>query len=515
MKLTTRGSFIAAVSLGAFAFIGGTGLTVSSAWLITMASEHPPILVLGVSIVMVRFFGIFRSVARYGERVISHEAIFRKLTGIRVHLFGVVATRIKEPIASFSKINKTLVDDVERAQEFYLRVTLPGLSATIAGLVTALIALWIDRLVFALIVPVALIFSLAIPLLVRRFLDPVAVKIELLENDFSEEISTSAHAMVEAEIFGYGEKYLQTLNSTAQDLARLEKINFRRTSLIQLLVVGSIGSTLVALITQLASKSDLLPIQVSMAIFLILVGFEGYTSWFPSLFPAGKNRRAATTVQSFESVGRAEIVAMSAPLNFDLEAREVIPFWRDKFLTPVDFSLPAGQTLVISGASGTGKSTLAAALFGFAEYSGSLTIGGVEISGIDQISDYVTGTLQNGYIFNTTLRENLKIAKPDASDAELAELITALELENIDLNEILGEFGRAISGGEAKRLSIARALLSSAPIVVLDEPLEHLDFERSQRIQVAIAQRTRGRTLIVITHSPWLQYSRKLELTRE
>jgi ABC-type transport system involved in cytochrome bd biosynthesis fused ATPase/permease subunit len=81
MKMTQRSSFALAVGLGAFALIGGTGLTISSAWLITMASQHPPVLVLSVAIVMGRFFGIFRSVARYGERVISHEAIFRKLTG--------------------------------------------------------------------------------------------------------------------------------------------------------------------------------------------------------------------------------------------------------------------------------------------------------------------------------------------------------------------------------------------------------------------------------------------------
>jgi ABC-type transport system involved in cytochrome bd biosynthesis fused ATPase/permease subunit len=321
--------------------------------------------------------------------------------------------------------------------------------------------------------------------------------------------------MVEAEIFGYGDQYIKTLNSTAENLAQLEKINFRRTSLLQLLVIATIGSTLLALIWQLSLADDLLPIQVSMAIFLAMVGFEGYTSWFPNLFPAGKNRRAATTVESIARVRRAETGSKPSPKNFDLEGREVSPYWQDKFLTPINFNLPTGQTLVISGASGTGKSTFAAALFGFAQYSGSLTIGGIEISEIDEISQYLTGTLQNGYIFNTTLRENLKIAKPDATDAELIELISALELERIDLDETLGEFGRVISGGEAKRLSIARALLSPAPILILDEPLEHLDFERAQRIQAIITERAHERTLIVITHSPWLQYSRKLELARE
>ena len=113
------------------------------------------------------------------------------------------------------------------------------------------------------------------------------------------------------------------------------------------------------------------------------------------------------------------------------------------------------------------------------------------------------------------MRENLKISKPDASDGELLEILSALELASLSLDEVIGEFGRHISGGEAKRISIARALLASAPIVILDEPLEHLDHERGLRLQETIARWCAGKTLIVITHAPWLQYSKKLELTRE
>ena len=94
-------------------------------------------------------------------------------------------------------------------------------------------------------------------------------------------------------------------------------------------------------------------------------------------------------------------------------------------------------------------------------------------------------------------------------------MIKALELEDISLDELLGEFGRPLSGGEAKRLAVARALLSPAPILILDEPLEHLDYERAGRIEKAIIDLMAGRTLIVITHTPWLQYSRKLQLERE
>ena len=140
-------------------------------------------------------------------------------------------------------------------------------------------------------------------------------------------------------------------------------------------------------------------------------------------------------------------------------------------------------------------------------------MGGVEVRDLSE--GLISGTLQQSHIFNTSLRENLKIANSHASDVELLKVVAMMELGSIDLDEILGEYGRTLSGGEAKRLATARALLSPARILCLDEPLEHLDYELSLRIQSAINAACVDRTLIVITHTPWLQYSRKLDLTRE
>lgn len=512
MKINPPWAFPLAVGLGAFAFIGGTGLTVSSAWLITMASQHPPILVLSVAIVMVRFFGIFRSVARYAERVISHEAIFRKLTGMRVRLFNAVAAKLR--LIDVTSQSKAIIDDVERAQEFHLRVTLPGLSALLAGVVTVLIAAWIEFSLLLWILPATVVLAIAIPASVRRYLDPVSVEIEELENAFAVEVSSASYALVEAEVFGYAEKYRSGLSARADEIKQVEQRYFRRTSILQGLFIATLGATLVGISANMRGSSELLPVQISMSLFLALVGFEGFTSWFPNLFPAGKNRRAAQTIEGLISLPLAT-GAFKEPSGETIVAENFSPYWNEVFLPSISFELNSGETMVIHGASGVGKSTLAAALFGFAPYEGSLTIGGAEIKNIDGVASYVTGTLQSGHIFNTTLRENLKISKPDAGDRELIEILSEVELEDFTLDEVIGEFGRHISGGEAKRISIARALLSTAPIVILDEPLEHLDHERGLRLQKTIARRCKGKTLIVITHAPWLQYSKKLELTRE
>ncbi|CAN2207703.1 CydC ABC-type transport system involved in cytochrome bd biosynthesis, fused ATPase and permease components [Candidatus Nanopelagicaceae bacterium] len=515
MKLSQRTSFALAVALGSFALIGGTGLTVSSAWLITMASQHPPVLVLGVAIVMVRFFGIFRSVARYGERVISHEAIFKKLTGVRVSLFSAIASHLRSNSIDIARQGKTIIDDVERAQEFHLRVTLPGYSALIAGLTTVLIALWIDPMLLTWILPTVGLFALVIPVLVRRELDPLASRIEDSESAFAAQISEASHAIVEAEVFGYSDEYRNQLHAQTDSLYRLERKNFIRTSLLQFLSIAGIGSALVGIALSLHKRDQVLPVHISMAIFLVLVGFEGYTTWFPNLFPAGKNRRASQSVDRLAATHEEKPLSGANPISSELVAMKVIPYWDKEFLIPIDFTVESGETLVITGASGTGKSTLAAALMGFTAYNGSLTIGGIEVREISHLSEYISGTLQQGHIFNTTLRENLKIADSHSSDTRLREILEAVELSEISLDEVLGEFGRTLSGGEAKRLSIARALLSSAPILILDEPLEHLDHECALRIQASIARIAAEKSLIVITHSPWLQYSRKLELARE
>jgi ABC-type transport system involved in cytochrome bd biosynthesis fused ATPase/permease subunit len=515
MKISQRNSFALAIALGSFALIGGTGLTVSSAWLITMASQHPPVLVLSVAIVMVRFFGIFRSVARYGERVISHEAIFKKLTGIRVQLFSAIASQLRINSQSMAAQSKLIIDDVERAQEFHLRVTLPEISALLTGLTTILLALWIDPAVVIWFVLTTSIFAIAIPYLVRKYLDPIAFRIEEAENRFASEISESSHALVEAEVFGYAEHYRSLLHEATFNLRQLEVKSYLRTSIVQLLAISGIGTALIGVSLTFTSESNALPIHISMAIFLALVGFEGYTTWFPNLFPAGKNRRASQSVETLAKSEVVETIHGANPLGSEIVAKQARPYWDQEFLKPIDFTLSPGETLLVIAPSGTGKSTLAAALMGFAPYKGALTIGGVEVREIDDLSKNVTGTLQQSYIFNTTVRENLKIADPEASDAALLKVLAAVELSALSLDEVLGDFGRVLSGGEAKRLAIARVLLSSAPIVILDEPLEHLDHERSLRLQESIARLTSEKALIVITHAPWLQYSRKLELARE
>ena len=201
-----------------------------------------------------------------------------------------------------------------------------------------------------------------------------------------------------------------------------------------------------------------------------------------------------------------------------LHAQNVQVKWDQHFMTPVTFDLNTGECLVIRGRSGSGKSTLAMALLGLLPYEGELTLNKSQLRDVDQSWKWITGSVQSGHVFNTTLRENLKIASPDATDETLLKALAIVELDSLidEMNEgldtVVGEFGRALSGGEVKRLNLARALVSPAPIIFLDEPTEHLDSELAIRIEDRVI--ALGRTLIVITHSGWNRATKTLQLVR-
>jgi ATP-binding cassette subfamily C protein CydC len=142
-------------------------------------------------------------------------------------------------------------------------------------------------------------------------------------------------------------------------------------------------------------------------------------------------------------------------------------------------------------------------------------LGLLPFKGAIKVTGKISGTLQEGHIFNTSLRENLLLANPGLSDYELVDVLELLELQNISLDEMLGEYGRPLSGGEGKRIGLARALLGGADVLVLDEPTEHLDHDLASRIERRVLEKYRGTTIIIITHSGWGNVGRNITIERE
>jgi thiol reductant ABC exporter CydC subunit len=512
--------------LGAFAFIGGIGLTVSSGWLITMASMHPPILTLGVSIVLVRFFGIFRSVARYGERLVSHKAVFESLTDLRVGLYRKLVER---PISVSNVVNsgasvKTLVDDVERAQEYQLRIKLPGSSAILSLLAGTLLGWWVRPESLLITVPAALLLLFVFPLLISRFTVALAAKIEAQEIRYTEIIESAVHGVIEAQIYGYLDQSLAPVAQQELAIVKSENKLLNKSGVFALSTYLVIASAIVgsAWITYSVSSNEKLPaVQIAMMIFLPLVMFEAITMWYPNIFTSGKLLASQRAVDELlnESEELPEIVQLDETVT-SFACKDVRVSWQANFMQNFSCEVSKGELLVIRGKSGVGKSTLAMGLLGLLPYQGSITVNGKELSSFTDVNQHIVGTVQRSHIFNTSIRENLKVGNSTASDDQILIVLAMLELDNLvsemsnGLDTIIGDFGRVVSGGEAKRLAIARTLLSDADMYIFDEPTEHLDHQLAERIEVAITALMKEKIAIVITHSGWSRANKTLTMLR-
>lgn len=515
-----------AYTLGAMAFIGGIGLTVSSGWLITMASSHPPILTLGVAIVLVRFFGIFRSVARYGERLISHKAVFDRLTGLRVQLYSQL---VAHSIAISSIVNsgsavKTLVDDVERAQEYQLRIKLPGASALLSLMAGTLLGWWVRPETLFITIPAGLLLLLIFPRLISRTNVPLARSIEAEENGYAQLVEASVHGVIEAQIYGYLEQSLLPCQHAEDSIALSEKRLISKSAVFSIMTNLVVAASLVGsvwLAEVIMNREEIPAVQVAMLIFLPLVMFEAITTWYPNLFASGKLLASQMAVNSLLD-GTSEV---SDEKTFNetvtsVTGKDVRVSWGSNFMRHLSFEVNKGELLVIRGKSGVGKSTLVMGLLGQLPYTGWIQLNGKNFRDYTDLNQRIVGTVQKSHIFNTSIRENLKVGNASATDEEIYRILQMLELDSLvnemgsGLDTIIGEFGRPISGGEAKRLAIGRVLLSHSDVYILDEPTEHLDSELASRIELAVTDYLKEKILIVVTHGGWNHADKTLNLVR-
>ena len=509
--------------LSSAAYVAGIGLTVTSAWLITMASFRPPLMTLGVAIVGVRFFGISRSLARYFERITSHRQVFNRLSGLRVKLFEAITSNPLSLVRDLSsgKLVKRVVDDVERVQEYELRITLPHIAGIISLVAAVGLGLWVLPISIVVTLPASLLLLFFLPVFIKTRCVSIAGRIELLESEYASVVQQAAHGIAEAQFYGYLEERFARTRELEERLRDAENSLLRANRKFAFASTASIGFTLVILAWFASQNSSTVPaVRISMLIFLPLVMFESVTMWYPNLFGAGKLLLARAEVSQIVDSRKPSSeggLNIEAPIT-QVEVRNLQAKWTDgeHFMEPVSFVVSAGQALIIRGRSGSGKSTLAMALLGLLDYDGEVLINGLEMRSLED--SHIAGAIQNSHIFNTSLRENLKIASPSGTDEELAAALEMVELDTLvealpdGLDTVLGQFGRTLSGGEAKRLSLARALLSPADVLVLDEPTEHLDRDLSLRIQRRILDLKR--TLIVITHSGWEESGATYQLRR-
>jgi ABC-type transport system involved in cytochrome bd biosynthesis fused ATPase/permease subunit len=400
---------------------------------------------------------------------------------------------------------------------------LPHAAAIISVTAGVLLGGWIRPESFFITIPVSLLLLIYIPSRVKGACEVSAREIEESETEYAVLIQQAAHGIVEAQLYGYLDERIARTSEIERTIWEKEENLLRVSQRFQFIFVSLMGLTLAGLaLLALRNVSHLAHVQVTMLIFLPLVMFEAIIAWYPNLFAAGKMILARIEIANIEmsrAVENKGQLSLAGPVG-KVEVKNVQVAWKTDahFMAPVSFTASSGECVVIRGRSGTGKSTFALGLLGLLDYEGSIRINDVELRDLAEPHLYIAGEIQSGHIFNTSLRENMKIAAPNAEDREISDALALVELDSLleempeGLDTPLGALGRPLSGGETKRLNLARALLSSAPVLVLDEPTEHLDEPLASRIEERIL--SLRRILIVITHSGWTRGSQTIQISR-
>ncbi len=515
------GRLALATLLGAGALGAAIGLMATSAWLISRSAQRPQESAVALAIVGVQFFALSRGLCRYGERLVGHDAAFRVLSDLRVGVYERLERLAPLGLPAFrsGELLARLVHDVDSLQDLMLRVVPPFAIALIVGAATVGLVWWMLPAAGAILLVALLLAGVLVPWLTGR----LAARREARQAAARGELTASVVDLLEGapELVANGATAAQLRRTLAADA---ELTDIARTSA----RTAGVGQGLTSLCSGLAMWGALLVgvtavragslegVLLAGIALIPLVAFELVTGLPGATQALQRVRRAAARV--FEVIDTAPAVAEpthplapgSPPHALavrDLHSR--YPGSERWALNGLDLDLGPGRRVAVVGPSGAGKSTLAGVLLRFLSYeAGSVTLDGMQITDLDsEAYRRVVGLVaQDAHIFDNTLEENLRLAKREASEDELRAALAKVRL--LDWTDALpsglatevGERGARMSGGQRQRLAVARALLADFPVLLLDEPGEHLDTEAADAILADLLALTRDRATLLITH---------------
>ncbi|CAG6393458.1 Transport ATP-binding protein CydCD [Actinacidiphila cocklensis] len=511
-----RGRFAAACGLGALALLSAVGLMATSGWLISRASQQPPVLYLMVAVTATRAFGIGRAVFRYGERLVAHDAVFRALAGVRVAVYRRLERLAPAGLRERQRgdLLSRLVADVDAVQDHYLRWLQPAVTAGLVVLTSAAFAGWLLPAAGVALGVGLLVAGVAVPLLAAAVARRTEERIAPARGELSARVLALFTGTAELTVAGALDRRRaeaadadRRLTAVAARSAAVTALGAGLTTLVCGLTVTACGYAGVRAV----AAHDLPGVALAVLLLAPLAAFEAVNGLPLAAQQRQRSRRAAERVNDVldsplpvrEPAHPAAPPASPFPLVVsDLTARH--PGRTSPALDGVGLTLTQGRRVAVVGPSGAGKTTLAHVLLRFLDAeSGTYTLGGRpadECEG-DDVRRLVGLCAQDAHVFDSSVRENLRLARPGATDDDLRDALAAARLD-LDLDTAVGEHGARLSGGMRQRLALARALLAGFPVLILDEPAEHLDIATADALTADLLAATRGRdrTTLLITH---------------
>jgi len=499
-----------AILLSAASLLSAIALLGTSAWLISMASTRPPVMVLEVAIVGVRTFGISRGLLKYTSRILEHQGALTIQSNLRVRIYENFLAMKNAQLLDIRKgaILQQVVNDVETLQDLWLRVGSPWASVILAGcagvsityclLPSAGLILGGLFLFAALIVPIFSSFAAG------------SRQQRNLESEIFDEILQTSELIEESLVFGFSKDLISQIDNRQNQIARIERSNAKRAGLGAALYTKWLGLTVVIMIISALNafqEGRLAGVNVAVIILLPLAIFDGLSSLPVAFSHLAQILDARTALKP-----TLKKIIFENPPNRDhfhdhyiLEILDVQPIRDGVTLPQFTGVAQPGHPLVIQGKSGGGKSSLLSALIGEIEFSGQILINHEDLSHFD--SNIFTTMLQDDHLFATSIRENIRIGNPDARDREIEQVLEIVELAELlhtlpdRLDTLVGNLGYNFSGGEKQRIKLARMLMRNTPIYLLDEPFEYLDHFQADRLAKKVLKVLSTKTVVMVSHT--------------
>lgn len=517
------GRFTLGVLAGSGALVASIALTMTAGWLITRASQHPDMFTLSLAVTSVRLFGISRPVLRYCGRLVSHDAALRALAGLRATVFERIVPLAPARLGRRRRgdLLAGLVSDVDILEDLWLRLIEPAAVAALVSVCCVGAAAWLlpsAAVVLAVGFGCAgLLAPLASATSSRRLEDRLAPVRAALSSALVDLLQGAPDLIVA----GAAEAELRRIEELDADLTRIARRSAWATGLgsgvaalaagASVLVTAELSATAVRS-GQLAAVSFVVIVLLPLAAYESLVPLPAAAVLVARVRRAGHRLMELLDAEPAVTDPPAPAVLPAGPYTVVLSGvRAGWPHGGTFVLDGVDLELPPGRRIAVVGASGAGKSTLAAVLLRFIDANdGSVLIGGVDVRtlALDDVRQVIGLVADDAHIFASDLRENLRLASTGADDARLLAALDRARLADwyralpAGLDTYLGEGGALISGGERRRIALARALLADQPVLVLDEPTEGLDGPTARALIADLLDAATGRTVLLLTHRP-------------
>ena len=493
------------------------GLLTVSAWLLASAALQPGLTYLSLAIVGVRFFGVSRAVCRYFERYTSHRMAFQGLYGLRIWFYAhlePLAPAILKRFGAGDMLGR-IMGDIEVLQFFYLRTLIPPAAAIALTILVAYGVSTIDNSLVAPIVLAALVLGLALPLGVYAHNKQSLTAIGPQQGEYKSLLSDTMDSLEDVISYGNEQLVYDRIQHMMSTIDANKGIIERGMNLGNTLFLGGVQITVV-IVAILAANA----LTGAWASVMVAVAAIGTQAWFEALQPmiAAVHHGAESKVATSRLIALAHepipVVEPNAPKPFNAN-REItftdVSFGYDphrRIYEHLRLDIKQGQSIAIVGASGSGKTTLFNMLERLYDYSGSIYVGDVELKdiSIDTWRNALGTITQDTYIFHASFEDNIRLARPDASEADLEYAIDCASLRSVverlpdGIHTIVGNGGHGLSGGERQRVALARLFLQKPQVVLLDEPLEGLDQVTRKALHRDLMEYVQDKTCLYITH---------------